>query len=240
MKKVLTIILFLISGAFSVKAVDVDVADSLGIYYDGIYAVNWTVNVYPVADIFSFNTSNISDALEVLDCRQKGPLQRKIIADGGNRLLWYYHDISFEDARSFKSELEKVDLPDGYKWDFGFYENEKQKLTLIIAICELESPFSIPIKQAFFEKDGFGKPSIGFSLLQGESEEALTKYREYRIQHKNNALVIEINGWLFAPTQINQLGIPNTQSITISYVPLVILEELYKPPFNQDTEEIVE
>ena len=240
MKKVLTIILFLISGAFSVKAVDVDVADSLEIYYDGIYAVNWTVNVYPVADIFSFNTSNISDALEVLDCRQKGPLQRKIIADGGNRLLWYYHDISFEDARSFKSELEKVDLPDGYKWDFGFYENEKQKLTLIIAICELESPFSVPIKQAFFEKDGFGKPSIGFSLLQGESEEALTKYREYRIQHKNNALVIEINGWLFAPTQINQLGIPNTQSITISYVPLVILEELYKPPFNQDTEEIVE
>ena len=131
-------------------------------------------------------------------------------------------------------------MPDGYKWDFGFYENEKQKLTLIIAICELESPFSVPIKQAFFEKDGFGKPSIGFSLLQGESEEALTKYREYRIQHKNNALVIEINGWLFAPTQINQLGIPNTQSITISYVPLVILEELYKPPFNQDTEEIVE
>uniref|UniRef100_UPI0035627201 hypothetical protein n=1 Tax=Bacteroides xylanisolvens TaxID=371601 RepID=UPI0035627201 len=240
MKKVLTIILFLISGAFSVKAVDVDVADSLEIYYDGIYAVNWTVNVYPVADIFSFNTSNISDTLEVLDCRQKGPLQRKIIADGGNRLLWYYHDISFEDARSFKSELEKVDLPDGYKWGFGFYENEKQKMTLIIAICELESPFSVPIKQAFFEKDGFGKPSIGFSLLQGESEEALTKYREYRIQHKNNALVIEINGWLFAPTQINQLGIPNTQSITISYVPLVILEELYKPPFNQDTEEIVE
>lgn len=240
MKKVLTIILFLISGAFSVKAVDVDVADSLEIYYDGIYAVNWTVNVYPVADIFSFNTSNISDALEVLNCRQKGPLQRKIITDGGNRLLWYYHDISFEDARSFKSELEKVDLPDGYKWGFGFYENEKQKLTLVIAICELESPFSVPIKQAFFEKDGFGKPSIGFSLLQGESEEALTKYREYRIQHKNNALVIEINSWLFAPTQINQLGIPNTQSITISYVPLVILEELYKPPFNQDTEEIVE
>lgn len=239
MHKVLTIILFLISGAFSVKAVDVDASDSLDISYDGIYAVDWTVNVYPVADILFFDESSISDVLDMLDCRQKGPLQKNILSDG-NRLLWYYHDISFEEARSFKSELEKVDLPDCYKWGFGFYENEKQKLTLIIAICELESPFRVSIKQAFFEKDGFGKPSIGFSLLQGESEEALTKYREYRIQHKNNALVIEINGWLFAPTQINQLGIPNTKSITISYVPLCILEELYKPSFNQETEEIVE
>ena len=40
MHKVLTIILFLISGAFSVKAVDVDASDSLDIYYDGIYAVD--------------------------------------------------------------------------------------------------------------------------------------------------------------------------------------------------------
>lgn len=240
MKKVLAIILFLVSVGFSIKAADVDAADSLEIYYDSIYAVDWTVNVYPVADILFFNESSISDVLDVLDSRQKGPLQRKILTDGGNRLLWYYHDISFEEARSFKSELEKADLPDCYKWGFGFYENEKQKLTLIIAICELESPFSVPIKQAFFEKDGFGNPSIGFSLLQGESEEALAKYREYRIQHKNNALVIEINGWLFAPTQINQLDIQNTQSITISYVPLRILEELYKPPFNQDTEVIVE
>ena len=113
-------------------------------------------------------------------------------------------------------------------------------MTLIVAICELKSPFSEPIKHAFFEKDSFGKPSIGFSLLQSESEEPLKKYRKYRIQHKNNALVIEINGWIFASTQINQLDIPNTQSITISYVPICILEELYKPPFYQDLEVIVE
>lgn len=234
MQKLFTIITFIISAVFPGKAFDVDVADSVEIYYDGIYAVNWTVNVYPVADIFSFNTSNISDALEVLDCRQKGPLQRKIIADGGNRLLWYYHDISFEDARNFKSELEKVDLPDGYKWCFGVLEDENQKLTLIVALCESKSSFSYTIAQAFLEENVFGKPSVRFNFRQGESEEPLEKWRKYSKGH--NHLVFEINSWLFSYSQIRD----NDGSITIDYVPRRILEELYKSPYLNVPEVIAE
>ncbi len=159
---------------------------------------------------------------------------------GGNDMLCYYLDTYPQEAQIIKDNIGKVDLPDGYKWGFGLCEKENQKLTLIIAIYELKSPFSTPIKHAFFEKDSFGKPSIGFSLLQGESEEPLKKYRKYWMQHKNNALVIEINGWIFAPTQINQLDIPNAKYITISNVPLCILEELYRPPFNPTPVIIVE
>ena len=218
MQKIFTIILFLISAAFSIKAVN-----TLEIYYDGIYAVDWTVNVYPVADILFFDESMISDVLEVLDCRQKGALPKKILADG-NRLLWYYLDVSFEDARKFKSELEKVDLPDGYKWGFGFYETEKQELTLIIAICKLKSTFSDTIYQAFLEKNVFGKPSIRFNFRQGESEESLEEYKKYTEQ--SNHLLFEINGWLFSYSQIKD----NDGSITIDYVPRSILEKLYKSP----------
>lgn len=197
--------------------------NTLNIYYDRIYAVDWTVNVYPVADILFFDESMISDVLEVLDCRQKGALPKKILADG-NKLLWYYLDVSFEDARKFKSELEKVDLPDGYKWGFGFYETEKQELTLIIAICKLKSTFSDTIYQAFLEKNVFGKPSIRFNFRQGESEESLEEYKKYTEQ--SNHLLFEINGWLFSYSQIKD----NDGSITIDYVPRSILEKLYKSP----------
>lgn len=234
MQKLSAIILFIISAVFPIKAVNVDVADLLEIYYDGIYAVDWTVNVYPVADILLFDDSGISDILDVLDCRQKGPSQKRIFADDGIRLLWYYFDVSFEDAQNFKNELEKVDLPDGYKWGFGFYENEKQELALIIAICELKSTFSDTIYQAFLEENVFGKPSVRFNFRQGESEEPLEKYRKYKEQ--SNHLLFEINGWLFSYSQIKD----NDGSITIDYVPRRILEELYKSPYLNVPEVIAE
>mgnify|MGYP001054218797 CR=1 FL=1 len=224
MQKIFTVILLLISAAFSIKAVDSKAADSLEIYYDGIYAVDWSVNVYPVADILFFDDSSISDILDVLDCRQKGPSQKRILADDGIRLLWHYFDVSFENALNFKSELEKVDLPDGYKWGFGFYETEKQELALIIAICKLNSAFSDTIYQAFLEENVFGKPSVRFNFRQGESEEPLDEYRRYKKQ--SNHLLFEINGWLFSYSQIKD----NDGSITIDYVPRFILEKLYKSP----------
>ena len=45
------IILFLFSTVFSIKAANVGESDSLDIYYDRLYAVNWTFNVFPVANI---------------------------------------------------------------------------------------------------------------------------------------------------------------------------------------------
>lgn len=51
MQKVFAVILFLISAVFSIKAVNVTAADSLEISYDCIYAVDWTVDIYPVANI---------------------------------------------------------------------------------------------------------------------------------------------------------------------------------------------
>lgn len=230
MQKIFSFILFLISTAFPIKAVGVYAADSLEISYDHVYAVDWTVNIYTVADVFEFPQDCIDDVLEVLNAPQK-----EILADGTD-LLWYYLDTLFQEAKSIKDDLENFDLPDGYKWGFGVLEDENHKLSLFIAVCESKSPLNCTIKQAIFEKDNFDNPSICFSLLQNESEELLLKYKEYMVQPKHNTLVIEINGWLFAPTQINQLDIPNTQSITISYVPLCVLEELYRPPFSSDPE----
>lgn len=61
------------------------------------------------------------------------------------------------------------------------------------------------------------------------------------VQHiKHNTLVIEINSWLFAPTQINRSDSSNDNSVIINFVPCRIIEELYKPPFNHDPEVIVE
>ena len=128
MQKIFTVILFLISAVFSIKAVDSKAVDSLEIYYDGLYAVNWTVNVYPVADVFSFPQDHIDNILEALNIPQK-----EILADG-KWILWYYLDTSFQEARSIKSDIEKVDLPKGYKWGFGILEDENQKLTFIVAL----------------------------------------------------------------------------------------------------------
>lgn len=228
MRKIVTIILLIFTTAFSIKAVEADTPDSVEISYDHVYGVDWTVNVYPVANVIAFPQDSVD---KVVDAMQS-PAKEYLF--GGNYLLCYYLDTSLKEAEEIKREIGKVDLPDGYKWGFGFIENENQKLTLIAAVCKLKFPFSATIGQAFFEKDSFGKPSIGFSLRQGESEEPLEKFRKYRIQHKNNVLVIDINGWLFAPTQINQLDIPITWYITISYVPHCILEDLYKPLYNPD------
>lgn len=227
MQKLSAIIMFVISAVFPGKAVDVDAADSLKIYYDGIYAVDWTVNVYSVADVFTFPQDSIDIVCEALNSPQK-----EILADG-NWILWYYLNTSFHEARSIKSDIEKVNLPHGYKWGFGVLEDENQKLTLIVALCESKYPFSDTIYQAFLEKNSFGKPSVRFNFRQGESEEPLETWRKYCEEHNN--LVFDINGWLFSYTQIKN----NDGSITIDYVPLRILEELYKSP-RFDVPEIVE
>lgn len=228
MQKLFTIITFIISAVFPGKAFDVDAADSLKIYYDGIYAVDWTVNVYPVADVFTFSEDSIDTVCEALNSPQKD-----IYADG-NWILWYYPNTSFQEARNIKSDIEKVNLPHGYKWGFGVLEDENQKLTLIVALCESKSPFSYTIAQAFLEENVFGKPSVRFNFRQGESEEPLEKWRKYSKGH--NPLVFEINGWLFSYSQIRD----NDCSITIDYVPSRILEELYKSPYFNVPEVIVE
>lgn len=228
MKKIVTIILFIISITFSIKAVESDMPDSLEISYDHVYAVDWTVNVYPVADVFTFPQDSIDIVCEALNSPQK-----EILADG-NWILWYYLNTSFQEARSIKSDIEKVDLPEGYKWGFGVLEDENQKLTLIVAVCESKSPFSDTIYQAFLEKNSFGKPSVRFNFRQGESEEPLEKWRKYCEGH--NHLLFEINGWLFSYTQIKD----HDGSITIDYVPRRILEELYKSPRFTVPEVIVE
>lgn len=218
MQNIFTVILFLISAVFSIKAADSKAVDSLEIYYDGLYAVNWTVNVYPVADVFSFPQDRIDNILEALNIPQK-----EILADG-EWILWYYLDTSFQEAGSIKSDIEKVDLPKGYKWGFGMLEDENQKLTFIVALCESKSTFSDTIYQAFLEENVFGKPSVRFNFRQGESEEPLEEYRIYKKQ--SNHLLFEINGWLFSYSQIKD----NDGSITIDYVPRFILEKLYKSP----------
>lgn len=218
MQKIFTVILFLISAVFSIKAVDSKAVDSLEIYYDGLYAVNRTVNVYPVADVFSFPQDHIDNILEALNIPQK-----EILADG-KWILWYYLDTSFQEARSIKSDIEKVDLPKGYKWGFGILEDENQKLTFIVALCESKSTFSDTIYQAFLEENVFAKPSVRFNFRQGESEESLEEYKKY--SKGNNHLVFEINDWLFSYSQIKD----NDGSITIDYVPRSVLEKLYKSP----------
>lgn len=213
--------MFIISTFFPGKDVDIAVADSFKIYYDGIYAVDWTVNVYPVADVFTFPQESINTVCEALNSPQK-----EIYADG-NWILWYYPHTSFQEARGIKSDIEKVNLPHGYKWGFGMIEDAAERLTLIVALCESKSPFSDTIYQAFLEKNSFGKPSVRFNFRQGESEKPLEEYRKYKAQSNN--LLFEINGWLFSYSQIKD----NNGSITIDYVPLHILEELYKSPrFN--------
>lgn len=228
MKKIVTIILLIFSTAFPIKAVEADMPDSLEISYDHVYAVDWTVNVYPVADVFTFPQDSIDIVCEALNSPQK-----EILADG-NWILWYYLNTSFHEARSIKSDIEKVTLPHGYKWGFGVLEDKAERLTLIVAICESKSPFSDTIYQAFLEKNSFGKPSVRFNFRQGESEEPLEKWRKYSVGH--NHLLFEINGWLFSYTQIKD----NDGSITIDYVPRRILEELYKSPRFTVPEVIVE
>lgn len=228
MRKIGTIILFIISVTFSIKAVEADMPDSLEISYDHVYAVDWTVNVYPVADVFTFPQDSIDIVCEALNSPQK-----EILADG-NWILWYYPNTSFQEARSIKSDIEKVNLPHGYKWGFGVIEYKAERLTLIVAICESKSLFSDTIYQAFLEENSFGKPSVRFNFRQGESEEPLEKWRKYSEGH--NHLLFEINGWLFSYTQIKD----HDGSITIDYVSRRILEELYKSPRFTVPEVIVE
>ena len=86
MQKVFAVILFLISAVFSIKAVNATAADSLEISYDCIYAVDWNVDIYPVANICTFpqeSVDKVVDAMQlVLDANDKklGCHQSKINA----------------------------------------------------------------------------------------------------------------------------------------------------------------
>ena len=60
------IILFLFSTVFSIKAANVGESDSLDIYYDRLYAVNWTFNVFPVANIYTFPQESIDKVVDAM------------------------------------------------------------------------------------------------------------------------------------------------------------------------------
>lgn len=81
MQKVFAVILFLISAVFSIKAVNVTAADSLEISYDCIYAVDWNVDIYPVANICTFPQESVD---KVVDAMQS--IQKKFLF-GGNHML---------------------------------------------------------------------------------------------------------------------------------------------------------
>ena len=78
MKKIVTIILLIFSTAFPIKAIEADMPDSLEISYDHVYAVDWTVNVYSVADVFTFPQDSIDIVWKLLTLRKKRFWQMEI------------------------------------------------------------------------------------------------------------------------------------------------------------------
>ena len=71
MQKVFAVILFLISAVFSIKAVNVTAADSLEISYDCIYAVDWNVDINPVANICTFPQESVDKVVDAMQSIQK-------------------------------------------------------------------------------------------------------------------------------------------------------------------------
>lgn len=214
----------LIFLACFIEAACTSKSDLLKISYDHLYAVKWKVSVYSVAEMFAFSEDNIQRIFDTLSS-----IDEDLLVDG-EYLLCYYTDKSITEAQNIKSKIEKVKLPNGYKWGFGLQEYENQQLWLIVAICDLNAPFNMSVGQSFFEKDSLGNPALGFSLMQGESEKPFEEYQKYVSEHKH--IVIEINDCLFAPTQMNQIEVPDNRYVTISNVPYCILEHLYKPINN--------
>lgn len=51
------------------------------------------------------------------------------------------------------------------------------------------------------------------------------EFRKFRVNH--NCILLTINDWAFAPTQMKQLDAPSNDYITISYVPDVVIQDLY-------------
>lgn len=217
--KILTLFCLIIALSFPMKADDVCGSDTLKIDYDNLYAVHWNINVYPVANIYTFPQNDVDRIVGVLSDSQKEVLFQ------GSIMLSYYLDVSLDEAEQIKSTMMAVELPKGFDWKFGLFQNEQQKLAMFAAVVESESPFNFQVGHAFFEKDPFGKPAIAFSLRQGESDDIAAEYRKYCLKH--NGVILSINDRSFAPTQMRQLNIPSNEVITVSYVPDVVIQDLY-------------
>lgn len=205
--------------AIPMKANDNCRHDTLKYDYENLYAVHWDVTAYPVANVFTFPQDDIDMIVEtLLDTPKETMFQ-------GNWILCYYLDISLEEISQIKSNLSSIDLPHGYEWMFGLFENDKQGMALLAAVVESDSKFVAHIGHACMVKDPSGKPAISFSLHQGESDDLSMEFRKFRIKH--NCIVLTINDWAFAPTQMKQLAAPSNDYITISYVPDVVIQNLY-------------
>lgn len=211
--------LFLAVLTIPMKANDDCRQDTLKIDYESLYAVHWDVTAYPVASVFTFPQDAIDRIVETLLDTQKEALSQ------GNWILCYYLDISLEEISQLKSNLSSLDLPHGYEWKFGLFENDKQGMAIFAAVVESDSPFVVHIGHACMVKDSSGKSAISFSLHQGESDDLSMGFRKFRVTH--NCVVLTINDWTFAPTQIKQLDTPSNDYISISYVPDVVIHDLY-------------
>lgn len=205
--------LFLAVLAIPMKANENCRQDTLKYDYESLYAVHWDVTAYPVANVFTFPQNDVDRIVEALLDTPKGSLFQ------GNWILCYYLGISLEEISQIKSNLSSIDLPHGYEWKFGLFENDKQGLALLAAVVESD------YRHACIDKDSSGKPAIGFSLHQGESDDLSMEYRNFRVKH--NCILLTINDWAFAPTQMKQLDAPSNDYITISYVPNVVIQDLY-------------
>lgn len=217
--KIHLILGLIIASALSAKADNLCKSDTLEIDYDGVYAVHWDVNIFPVANIYTFPQDDVDRITTALLASDKELLFQ------GNWMMCYYLNLSLEEAEQFKQILAATQLPHGYDWKFGLFENENQGMALIAAVVESAAPFNVPVGHAYIDKDPFGQPAIGFSLMQCESDEPAIEYRKYCMTH--NCVVMVINDRMFAPTQLKQLSSPDNGYITISYVPKVIIHDLY-------------
>ena len=211
--------LFLAVLAIPMKANDNCRQDTLKYDYESLYAVHWDMTACPVANVFTFLQNDVDRIVEALLDTPKEALFQ------GNWILCYYLDTSFEEISQIKSNLSSIDLPHGYEWKFGLFENDKQGLALLAAIVESDYKFVAHIGHACIDKDPSGRPVISFSLYQGESDDLSMEFRKFRVKH--NCILLTINDWAFAPTQMKQLDAPSNDYITISYVPDVVIQDLY-------------
>lgn len=219
--KILTLLCLIIVLSFPMNADNICGSDTLEIDYDNLYAVHWNVNVYPVANIYTFPQNDVDRIVGVLSDSQKEVLFQ------GSIMLSYYLDVTLDEAEQIKSNLMSVELPIGFDWKFGLFQNEQQELAMFAAVVDSKSPFNFQVGHACFEKDPFGKPAIAFSLRQGESDDIANEYRKYCLKHKHNGVILSINDRSFTPTQMKQLNIPSNEVVTVSYVPYVVIQDLY-------------
>lgn len=224
--------LFLAVLAIPMKANDNCRQDTLKYDYESLYAVHWDVTACPVASVFTFPQNDVDRIVEALLDTPKEALFQ------GNWILCYYLGISLEEISQIKSNLSSIDLPHGYEWKFGLFENDKQGLALLAAVVESDSKFVAHIGHACIDKDPSGRPVISFSLYQGESDDLSMEFRKFRVNH--NCILLTINDWAFAPTQMKQLDAPSNDYITISYVPDVVIQDLYSTSVRYMLENVMQ